>query len=592
MTDRTRARHCLSVTDDSAASRNGGLIFCALVLLGLAGCSGDVSTDVRNPVATPHTAGNAAATGVGAQTAGSIAAASGGTAGANAQAMGASTTLNLAGAPQYTRFVRLTNEQWARSVQDVLGLVSPSGLESNFQSPVAGTTDFDNNELVLNVDQRAASDYQSAAESLADRVIASSDGLSRIYPGTDAAGFIATLGRRAYRRPLTASETATYQALFDQGATLSGTQTAFAKGAGLVIRAMLQSPYFLYRAELGDAGAPLNGWEIAAKLSFWLRGTAPSDALLDAAAAGTSRLDTADGATALAKSMLDEPTAIAVMRSFHDELYHFERYATISKIGVPDYDASLNTEYLDTSHLFFDKLFSQGLGVKELLTSTMGFVGPRTAALYGVSAPVTGYVEADLGPSRVGYFSQLPFLSLHGLNGDPDSIHRGVSMNLDVLCTVLGPPAANLPPIPALMPGQTNRERISMLTEGCGGVCHNQQINPLGFAFEHFDGMGRYRDTENGNLPIVSSGSFTFTEGPLAFADSAELMRDMAAGSQAHTCYAKKLASFALQRDIVSQDRPLLDALAQVSRQNGSIKDVILALVRSDSFRVRARGTP
>jgi hypothetical protein len=165
-------------------------------------------------------------------------------------------------------------------------------------------------------------------------------------------------------------------------------------------------------------------------------------------------------------------------------------------------------------------------------------------------------------------------------------------MNLDVLCTVLGPPAANLPPIPALMPGQTNRQRISVLTEGCGGVCHNQQINPLGFAFEHFDGMGRYRETENGNVPIVSSGSFTFTEGSQAFADSAELMRAMAAGSQAHTCYAKKLASFGLQRDIVQGDRPLLDALAQVSMQNGSIKSVILALVRSDSFRMRARGNP
>lgn len=503
----------------------------------------------------------------------------------------ASTSLNLAGAPQYSRFVRLTNAQWARSVQDILKLERPPGSESNFQGPVAGTTDFTNNELVLEVNQRAASDFQDAAEQLAMTVTASSAALARVYPGSDAAGFIATLGRRAYRRPLTSAEHTAYMALFEKGATASGTQAAFAKGAALVIRAMLQSPFFLYRTELGDVGSPLSGYEMAAKLSLWLRGTTPNDALLDSAA-GPGRLDTAEGAATLAQTMLGEPAAIEVLGSFHNELYHFDRYATISKIGVRGYDTNLNEEYAETSRQFFEKLFSQGLGVKELLTSTKGFVGPLMAPLYGVSAPATGYAEAELGPQRVGYFSQIPFLSLYGLNNDPDSIHRGVSMNLDVLCAVLGPPAAMLPPIPALEPGQTNRQRISKLTEGCGGVCHNQQINPIGFAFEHFDGMGRYRDMENGNLPIDSRGSFTFTEGTQMFANAAELMRSMAAGKQAHTCYAKKLASFGLQRDVVDKDVPLLDALTGVSMANGSIKDVIVALVRNDAFRVRAGGAP
>jgi hypothetical protein len=487
--------------------------------------------------------------------------------------------------------VRLTNAQWARSVQDILKLEQPPDSESKFQAPVAGTTDFTNNELVLEVDQRAASDFQDAAEQLATSVTASSAALARVYPGSDAAGFIATLGRRVYRRPLTSAETATYTTLFEKGATLSGTPSAFAKGAGLVIRAMLQSPFFLYRTELSDPGTPLSGYEMAAKLSLWLRGTTPSDALLDAAA-GPGKLDTAEGAATTAQTMLGEPAAIDVMRDFHNELYHFDRYSTISKIGVSGYDANLNTEYLETSRQFFDKLFIQGLGIQQLLTSTTGFVGPLMAKLYGVSAPANGYAEAELGPQRVGYFSQIPFLSLNGLNNEPDSIHRGVSMNLDVLCTVLGPPAAMLPPIPALEPGQTNRQRISKLTEGCGGVCHNQQINPLGFAFEHFDGMGRYRDTENGNLPIDSHGAFTFSEGTQMFASAAELMRSMATSKQAHMCYAKKLASFGLQRDIVDKDLPLLDALTEVSRANGSIKNIIVALVRNDAFRMRAGVSP
>ena len=115
------------------------------------------------------------------------------------------------------------------------------------------------------------------------------------------------------------------------------------------------------------------------------------------------------------------------MRQFHGELLHFDRYAQISKVNVPTYKDSLNAEFQDVSYLFFDKIFTQGLGVKDILTSTTGFVGPGMAPLYGMSAPASGYVEQDLGPQRVGYFSQLPFLTLHGFNGDPDSIHRGVS---------------------------------------------------------------------------------------------------------------------------------------------------------------------
>jgi len=516
----------------------------------------------------------------------------GGTASSGGAGTGSSVTteLNLLGSPQYLRLVRLTNGQWAQSVQDVLKLPAPSGLEQAFQSPVASTTDFANNELVLAVDQRAAADFQSAAESLAKQVTASSSALAAIYSGTDPAGFISTLGRRAFRRPLTSDESAQYLTLFNSAATLSGTASAFAKGAGLVIRAMLQAPYFLYRTELGDAGKPLTSYEIAAKLSLWLRGTTPSDALLDSAAVA-GKLDSADAVASAAATMLEEPATAKVISSFHAELMHFDRYGTITKLNVPGYDPSLNTEYLETSSRFFDKIFSQGLGLSEILTSTKGFVGPLMAGLYGVAAPASGYEERDLGAQRVGYFSQIPFLSLYGLNDEADSIHRGVSINLDVLCAVLGPPSV-VPSVPALMPGQTNRQRISTLTAGCGATCHGQQINPIGFAFEHFDGIGRYRDVENGNLPIDSSGSFEFSEGTQAFQGNAELLREMAAGTQAHTCYSKKLASFAMQRDIVAQDRPLLDSLAKASMQKGSVKSVILELVRNDAFRVRTAGNP
>lgn len=558
------------------------------------------STSNGTGSSTGNATGGANGTGSSTSTATGGTTAAGGTGnGGNVSASGSGGTtvqamarpMNLEGDPIYTRAVRLTNDQWERSVQDILKLPTPPGQAMNFESPVSGTTDFANNEHVLTVSNTLWKSYQAAAEAVATLATSTDAALARVYTGTDAVGFINSLGRRAYRRPLTAAETQKYQAIFTAGSAMTTvTGSTFAKGAALVIRAMLQSPLFLYRTELGTNGAPLTGYEIASKLSFWLRGTTPSDALLDAA--GSGQLDSADGAVAMAKTMLEEPTAIAVMRKFHGELLHFDRYSTISKLGVPEYKEAMNKEYEEASYLFFDRIFTSNLGVKDILTSTVGFVGPQTAALYGVPAPASGYEQRDLGAQRAGYFTQLPYLTLYSFNLEPDSIHRGVTLNLDVLCANPGTPAAMLPPIPPIGAGQTNRDRISNLTAGCGGDCHNSFINPIGFAFEHFDGMGKYSETEN-SLPVNSAGSYPFSEGVKSFSGAAELMQIMATSAQAHACYAKKISSYALQRDIVMSDMPLLDALKATSMAtNGSVKQVMLDLVKNAAFRTRVGGAP
>ena len=245
--------------------------------------------------------------------------------------------------------------------------------------------------MVLGFDARNWSDFQAASETLAAQVTATDAALAKVYSGTDAAGFISTVGRRAYRRPLTSAEQATYMTLYNQGSSLMGTRSTFAKGASLVIRAMLQSPYFLYRTELGAKGAPLNGYEMAAKLSLWLRGTDPERRAAGLWRPGTGKLDTADGAAALATTMLGEPAATTVDAPVPRRDPALRRLRRRSrKVGVSSYKTALNAEYQESSYRFFDKIFTQGLGVKDILTSTSGFVGPGMAALYGVTAPASG----------------------------------------------------------------------------------------------------------------------------------------------------------------------------------------------------------
>lgn len=494
--------------------------------------------------------------------------------------------MSLEGDPIYTRFVRLTNPQWEKSVQDILALPE-APRAATFEAPVAGTTDFANNEHVLVVSSGLREDYEFAAEAAADEAGASEATLAQIYPGSDGPGFIAALGRRAYRRPLTASEQQTYEALFASAATLSGAESAFVKGAKLVIRAMLQSPHFLYRTELGTDGAQLSSYELASKLSFWLRGTTPSDELLDAAAAG--EFDTVDGVVTLAAQMLEEPGAAAMMRAFHAELLHFPLYETIAKTGVPEYREAMNAELHEASVKFFDRIYAENLGVKDILTSTIGFVGPQTASLYGMSLSGDGgVVERDLGPERVGYFSQLPFLILHSFNNVPDPIHRGLQISLNVMCADPGVPG-EVPALPPPKAGETNRERVQSNTMPCGGTCHGTFINPIGFSFENFDGMGRWRDEDNGE-PVDATGTYPFNEGTKEFQNAAQLMTLMAESEQAHACYAKKLTGYALQRDIVVSDVGLLETLKQQSLSTNSIKEVILTLVADPAFNTRVGG--
>jgi hypothetical protein len=443
---------------------------------------------------------------------------------------------------------------------------------------------FTNNEQALYMDERTTLAFENAAEKAAELATSSPEALARLYAGADAAGFVRELGRRAFRRPVSEDELARYTGIFARGEELYG--AGFAQGAALVIRAMLQSPSFLYRSELGPVGEPLGAYEISAKLSFWLRDTTPSDALLDAAAAG--ELDEPIALVSTARAMLTEPPATAVMRDFHGQLYGLSHYDELTKVGVPEWNEAIPSEAKEASFRFFDRIFESNSGVREILTSTRGFVGPTLAPLYSQAVP-SALEERELGPDRVGYFMQIPPLMLTGANAQPDSIRRGVMLLLKVLCARLPPPPGSFD-VPQLESGRTNRERISATTDECGGACHKDVINPLGFAFEGFDGMGRPRDTDDGQ-PVDTGGSFEFSDGKSSFADARELMTKLAEDDRVYACYGQRLASYGLQRDLTADDTVLIDELAATARMS-TLHELALALVQNPAFRVRSKDLP
>ncbi|NUQ79471.1 MAG: DUF1592 domain-containing protein [Polyangiaceae bacterium] len=503
----------------------------------------------------------------------------------------------------HSRFPRLSHEQWENTVKDLLRLPATPGLSASFTTDPLGGKTFDNNESKLEVTPGLWADYQRAAEELSVMVTSDPALLAKILPANmpadpaaRAKAYIEAFGRRAFRRPLVASEVDSYVALFNKGPEILAGPDPFADGVALTLQAFLQSPYFVYRTELGskprnDGLIPLSGYEIATKLSYTLWNTMPDDKLLDAAGAG--ELDTPAGVRAYAEAMLDDPQGRATVASYHRQLYGYKRYHELYKDPgkFPQWSDTMGEDLETESKLFLNHIvFEQEAGLTELLTSRTAFVNDKLAAIYGLGDGFTSdFKQVELDPkTRSGFLTRAGFLASYGTAETPDSILRGVFVNRRFICANLPDPPDMVPPVPP-GPDKTNRERIETHTGAgtCGASCHGTMINPAGFAFEHYDAIGQYITTDNG-FDINSADSYPFQSGTKSYADAIEFSQVLAEGEEAHRCYAGFWLTFAYGRDLQDADDALLDKLAEESRGGAPIKEIILKLIESDAFLTRA----
>lgn len=495
--------------------------------------------------------------------------------------------LSWSGAPLYSDYVRLTHPQWDNSVMANLRLDAPTGFLTSVSPDVL--LRYSNNEEMLLVRSDLAFDYQAAAARIAERVTADAEALGKVSTTREPEPFIAEVGRRFYRRPLTSAERATYLALYETGASLpSAGRDEFAAGVQLLLEVWMQAPSFLYRVEHSEG--LLNGYELATRLAFLLTDTTPSDALLAAAEAG--ELDTAAGVTRAAAELIASDEAALVFRRFHDETYglrgltsaHFD-----DSFGLP---TDVGSRVLEATHAFFDRQWREHLGLRELFLSQTGFTDAELAGLYDVPpSSADGPQPFTLGDSRRGVFAQLSFLMLGSAGETPGAFRRGATFAKHVLCLPLVQAAEVPPPLPTpLEPGLSNRERASQVVASSAcTVCH-RYMDPFGFAFENFDGLGRQRTEDNGR-PVDTTGVYPFAPSK-PFADSTELMAILAESPLAHDCYAKNLTEFALARTLTEADAVLVEQLGALSfEQDAPLTGLVEALVGSETFR-SSGGTP
>ncbi|MFN7701717.1 MAG: DUF1592 domain-containing protein [Deltaproteobacteria bacterium] len=504
-----------------------------------------------------------------------------------------------------TRFARLSHTQWESSVRDLLRLESPSMLSSTFP-PDAPRGLFDNDGAELSVSGDLRTEYQRAAERLAEQVATEPAALARILPSglpadaSRARAFLEGFGLRAYRRPLTGAELDVYASLFARGPELHPDDDPFIGGVRLTIEAMLQSPHFLYRAELQPSGdsaspVPLSAYELASRLSYALWSTMPDDDLFEAAASGA--LDAPEGLDVEVSRMLADPRAEDTLVRYHEQLLSVGRYRDISRSSTlfPTFSPAVPAAMQDEVRLFVRDVFESDGGVRELFTARFTYANEPLAALYGL-----GSIRGDEmqrvsleGTERAGLLTMGGFLALNASSIDSDPIHRGVFVNHRILCADLPAPPMMIPPVPPedmTMP-RTLRERISLHTGAgtCGASCHGTLINPIGFAFEHFDAVGAYRDAERNGLPIDAADAYAFQGQVRAFEDAVELSSIIAEQRMTHACFAEHLLQYVHGRAVVDTDEGLLRTLTRASlSERASLRELVHLLVTGESFRRRS----
>jgi hypothetical protein len=414
-------------------------------------------------------------------------------------------------------------------------------------------------------------------------------------PGTACAQtFVDTFVAQAYRRAPTSGERARLLAIIDNA-------PGFAEGVGHAVEVVLLSPHFLYRTEMGPASGnggsgdvvTLTQDEIASSLSFLLTGAPPDDQLRAAAAAG--ELSDPDVRATHADRLLGTDAARHVMGRFGmmwlgaDGVFGAAKSPSFGDL-TDDVRASMAEA---TERFFVRLLLDEGGTVRDVLAADWSLYDDTLLDFYGIG----GGGDFAVGPlpdeGRKGIFGHGSLLATYAYPDQTSPVRRGLFIRQRLLCQEFGAPPANAGAIPEIDPNGTTRERFEQhSTDPACASCH-VYIDDLGFGFEHYDAIGRWRDTDNG-LPIDDSGLLRdvehFGDGTAEPFEGVSELADLIADShRAKACFMTQALRFGTGESYESESCATQQLLASVDVENDPMRELFIALVRSEVFVKRAR---
>lgn len=406
---------------------------------------------------------------------------------------------------------------------------------------------------------------------------------------------IGNFARRALRRLIPAEELDRYLG-FLQAAVKENDPEPFETGVRLALQAILISPHFLFRVEMdadpaSAAPHPLDDFELASRLSYFLWSTTPDDALLALAEMGALH-DPAVLKAQVAR-MLADPRAEALVANFAGQWLFFRGLVdhAVDYAAFPDYNNDLMLSMRGETERFFREFLFKDIGMDGLLSAGFTFVDARLAKHYGLpyDAQAGGWQRASLSGPRRGLLGHASLLTVTSYPARTSPVKRGKWVLDQLLCAGPPPPPPNVEGLkPQEIPTGSLRQRLEEHRNNplCA-ACHTS-MDPIGFGLEHFDGIGRWRD-DDGGFPIDASG---ILPGGAKFDGSAALAQLLGQDPRFPRCVTQQLYTYALGRGPAYDDDKYIDGIAADFVAGGyRLKDLIAQIVTSEAFRMR-RGEP
>lgn len=508
------------------------------------------------------------------------------------------------GAPAARGLRQLTRHEYQNTINDIFNLNLT--LTTNFP-PESRVHGFTNNADTAFVTSRHLDVFYAAAAKVATEVTSQENFRSSIWENGLGCGsntqclntFLDVFGTRIFRRPLTAEEKASYLVFFQDGITDFNHSDHFRTAIKQGLVALLMSPHFLYRSELGVQQGDvyqLSQWEIASLLSYTYTGSAPDAVLLDAAA--NNQLSSKAQLQAQAERMLASEAGRRQMAHFAAEWWDADSEVIGSKNGdyYPGYTPQIiQSMVAELKNFFLEVTFESTGGFEELYLADYAMVNDGLSRYYGLGGQNGTDFYRVTSPERGGVLGLGAIMAANASTEETSPVKRGIFVREQLLCD-------ELPPIPRdvniaapdLDPTKPIRERFTAHSENA--VCWNchQFIDDIGYALEVFDAAGRFRTTENnyGNdLPIRTDGlvqAIDSGDDNHMISDRHDLAQILADADSTKACMARQYYRYVGGYAETNSDSCAINNLNKIFSDSGfDIQSLLVGITQLDSFVLR-----
>lgn len=493
---------------------------------------------------------------------------------------------------------RLNHAEYNNTVRDLLGTSLRPADDFLTDDPGAG---FDTVGAAASLSPAYVRDYEAAAHALIEDLYADSARLSQVVTcdveaegAACAESVVTAFARKAFRRPVSATEVQNLLTPFQTAQSLAASAT---EGLQNSLAAVLLSPAFIFKLEIdpdptSTAPRRLNDYELATRLSYALWSTMPDDPLSAAADAGTLGTDAELGAQL--DRMLSDPRSEALADNFAAQWLDFRKLSEhqVDPQLFREYTPQLVESMQKEASLFFLEFLNTDRPLNDFISGRFTYVDQTLADHYGL--PNQGGGGGDMwlvdtsNEPRAGVMTLGAVLTTTSFTSRTSPVRRGQFVLDRLMCDEIPPPPpdVDVSTVNDAQPGQnlTFRERMEAHRENpaCYG-CHSL-MDPIGFGLDNFDAIGRYRTEENG-LPIDSTGELD----GVPFSGAVELAALLSGDSRFGQCIAEKFMIFALGRYLNQvDDSTWIAHIAGTTRDTGGdLKTMIRTLVMSEAFRSR-----